>query len=65
MADQSSKCNTQKDLLCTLLDKDSEPKSLTFALLSEITNGFSDELKIGSGGFAVVYKVQLDITPWF
>jgi hypothetical protein len=63
MAGQSSRGTTKIDILCTLLDEDAEPKSLTFPLLSEITNNFSDELKIGSGGSAVVYKVQLDITP--
>jgi len=39
-----------------LLDEEAQPKALPLTLLSEITNGFSDELVIGRGGFAVVYK---------
>jgi hypothetical protein len=42
-----------------LCDETAEPKPLPLALLEEITNGFSDEQRIGIGGFAVVYKVQL------
>jgi len=42
-----------------ILDKDAQPKALPFSLLAEITNGFSDELEIGRGGFAVVYKAML------
>jgi hypothetical protein len=40
-----------------LCDKTIEPKALPLSLLEEITDGFSDEQRIGSGGFAVVYKV--------
>jgi hypothetical protein len=40
-----------------LCDETGEPKAL-LSLLEEITNGFSDEQQIGSGGFTVVYKVQ-------
>jgi hypothetical protein len=48
---------TPRDLECMLCDETGEPKAL-LSLLEEITNGFSDEQQIGSGGFTVVYKVQ-------
>jgi hypothetical protein len=35
----------------------SAPKDLLFALLQKATNGFSDDHKIGSGGYGHVYKV--------
>jgi hypothetical protein len=49
---------TPMNLECMLCDETAEPKALPLSLLEEITNGFSDQQKIGSGGFAVVYKVQ-------
>uniref|UniRef100_A0ACD5XQ11 Uncharacterized protein n=1 Tax=Avena sativa TaxID=4498 RepID=A0ACD5XQ11_AVESA len=55
MAGQSIR-STKQDLVCMLLDEEAQPKALPLTLLSEITNGFSDELVIGRGGFAVVYK---------
>uniref|UniRef100_A0ACD5YHJ8 Uncharacterized protein n=2 Tax=Avena sativa TaxID=4498 RepID=A0ACD5YHJ8_AVESA len=36
------------------------PKALSLLVLEEVTNGFSDELEIGRGGFAVVYKGILE-----
>ncbi|KAF7081842.1 hypothetical protein CFC21_085749 [Triticum aestivum] len=42
-----------------LLDARAEPTDLPLSLLREITNGFSDDLQIGNGGFAVVYKGML------
>jgi pyruvate dehydrogenase phosphatase len=33
------------------------PKDLTFQLLEKITNHFSEEHKVGHGGYGVVYKV--------
>ncbi|KAF8751322.1 hypothetical protein HU200_012203 [Digitaria exilis] len=39
-----------------VLDESEEPRSLPLSLLETITNNFSDEMKLGSGGFAVVYK---------
>uniref|UniRef100_A0ACD5ZPW7 Uncharacterized protein n=1 Tax=Avena sativa TaxID=4498 RepID=A0ACD5ZPW7_AVESA len=42
-----------------LCDETEEPKALPLLLLEEITGGFSDQQKIGSGGFAVVYKGKL------
>ncbi|GJN13583.1 hypothetical protein PR202_gb00304 [Eleusine coracana subsp. coracana] len=36
-----------------------EPTDLPLALLAKITNYFSDDLRIGHGGFAVVYKGRL------
>uniref|UniRef100_A0ACD5XWB9 Uncharacterized protein n=1 Tax=Avena sativa TaxID=4498 RepID=A0ACD5XWB9_AVESA len=35
------------------------PKALSLSVLEEVTNGFSDELEIGRGRFAVVYKGML------
>ena len=49
---------TSRDLECMLCDEMAEPKALPLSLLEEITNGFSDEQRVGSGGFAVVYKVH-------
>lgn len=42
-----------------LLDASAEPTFLPLSLLKSITNNFSDDQKIGSGGFAVVYKVSV------
>ncbi|XP_062182925.1 uncharacterized protein LOC133887032 [Phragmites australis] len=39
-----------------LLDASVERTNMAIALLSAITNGFSDDRRIGSCGFAVVYK---------
>ncbi|CAM0948543.1 unnamed protein product [Alopecurus aequalis] len=44
----------------TLFDQGAEPKALPLSLLKHITNGFSDDKKIGDGGFAVVYMGMLD-----
>jgi coatomer subunit beta' len=38
-----------------------EPTNLPLSLLKAITNDFSDDRKIGSGGFADVYKVRVDV----
>ena len=40
-----------------LFDANAEPTDLPFSLLEHITNGFSDDMQIGKGGYAVVYKV--------
>lgn len=52
---------TQIDLEYMLHDEDAEPVALPFSLLEKITDYFSDEMIIGRGGFAVVYKVLLKI----
>uniref|UniRef100_A0ACD5XCG9 Uncharacterized protein n=1 Tax=Avena sativa TaxID=4498 RepID=A0ACD5XCG9_AVESA len=39
-----------------LLDTNAEPTDLPLSLLEHITNDFSDEQRIGRGGFSVVYK---------
>ncbi|KAF6986747.1 hypothetical protein CFC21_004467 [Triticum aestivum] len=39
-----------------LLDESAKPMQLSFSLLQDITNCFSDDRQIGRGGFAVVYK---------
>uniref|UniRef100_A0A0E0DD19 Protein kinase domain-containing protein n=1 Tax=Oryza meridionalis TaxID=40149 RepID=A0A0E0DD19_9ORYZ len=36
------------------------PVGLTYKKLEEVTNGFSEEHKVGSGGYGVVYKGVLD-----
>uniref|UniRef100_A0ACD5TZK4 Uncharacterized protein n=1 Tax=Avena sativa TaxID=4498 RepID=A0ACD5TZK4_AVESA len=51
---------TSWDLECMLCAEKAEPKALPLSLLEEITDGFSDEQRIGSGGFAVVYKGKLE-----
>jgi hypothetical protein len=40
-----------------LLDESAQPTNLPLSLLEDITNRFSLDQQIGSGGFAVVYKV--------
>lgn len=40
-----------------LLDESKDPTNIPIGLLESITNGFSDDQNIGSGGFADVYKV--------
>jgi hypothetical protein len=47
------------DLERMLLDRSAKPTCLPLSLLEDITNNFSDDHQIGSGGFAVVYKVQI------
>jgi coatomer subunit beta' len=42
-----------------LLDASAKPTDLPLSLLKSITNGFSDDNRVGSGGFAVVYKVNI------
>jgi len=39
-----------------LHDKNAEPTDMPISLLKSITDNFADALKIGCGGFAVVYK---------
>jgi len=39
-----------------LLNESAEPTDLPISLLKSITRDFSDDLRIGSGGFGVVYK---------
>uniref|UniRef100_A0ACD5Z7A8 Uncharacterized protein n=1 Tax=Avena sativa TaxID=4498 RepID=A0ACD5Z7A8_AVESA len=42
-----------------LLDASAKPTNLPLSLLKHITDGFSDDTQIGSGGFAMVYKGKL------
>jgi len=46
-------------LCCVVVDDLTDVESLQFdlATIEAATNGFSDENKIGQGGFGVVYKV--------
>jgi len=59
MGDPGSKQNALLDIL---LNPSAEAEELSFSLLENITENFSDELIIGRGGFGAVYKVCL-ITP--
>lgn len=38
-----------------------EPINVQLAVLQDITKNFSDERKIGQGGFGIVYKVKLTV----
>lgn len=49
------------DLEHMVLDESAEPTHLPLSLLQEITDSFSDDQQIGSGGFAVVYKVRITL----
>uniref|UniRef100_A0ACD5YHN0 Uncharacterized protein n=1 Tax=Avena sativa TaxID=4498 RepID=A0ACD5YHN0_AVESA len=52
--------NAKHDVLKRmLLDASAKPTDLPFSLLKHITDGFSDNMKIGRGGFATVYKGKL------
>jgi hypothetical protein len=53
------KTNSYHDILERMLcNPSAEPTALPLSLLEDVTNGFSDDLQIGHGGFAVVYKVH-------
>jgi hypothetical protein len=52
------------DVLQRMLhDASAEPVDLPFSLLQEITDCFSYDRKIGSGGFAAIYKVHFSQLP--
>uniref|UniRef100_A0A0E0MMH0 Protein kinase domain-containing protein n=1 Tax=Oryza punctata TaxID=4537 RepID=A0A0E0MMH0_ORYPU len=53
MATQAKQCNTLEDLL---FDDIGDPLRLKLSVLQSITNDFSEEHIIGSGGFGRVYK---------
>ena len=48
-----------------LINRDEKPTDLPLALLQHITNDFSQDRKIGHGGFGAVYKVHLPIYKIF
>ncbi|XBI85612.1 hypothetical protein VPH35_093736 [Triticum aestivum] len=50
----------RNDLEHMLSHENELPKALTLSLLEDITDGFSKNHQIGSGGFAVVYKGVLE-----
>lgn len=41
------------------------PRDMPFHLLEEITNGFSEERKLGTGACGKVYLVWLSMHIWF
>lgn len=49
------------ELLEHILDGREKPTNLHLSLLRNITKNFSEELEIGKGGFATVYKVNFTI----
>lgn len=53
-----SEASTHNLLEDMLVNTDAEPTNLPLSLLKAITNNFSDDLQIGSGGFSVVFKVS-------
>lgn len=52
--DASNKLNILERML---RDESIEPTDLPLSLLKKVTENFSDDMQIGRGGFAVVYKV--------
>jgi hypothetical protein len=42
-----------------LVDETAAPRALQLSLLEDVTGDFSHYQEIGSGGFAVVYKVYM------
>ncbi|GJN07819.1 hypothetical protein PR202_ga25684 [Eleusine coracana subsp. coracana] len=56
----SLQMDTYNALERMLVDESEELRPLPLSLLETITNNFSEDMKIGSGGFAVVYKVGED-----
>ncbi|GJN31541.1 hypothetical protein PR202_gb19952 [Eleusine coracana subsp. coracana] len=55
----SLQMDTYNALERMLVDESEEPRPLPLSLLETVTNNFSEDMKIGSGGFAVVYKGAL------
>ena len=56
---------TQTDLERIVFDETADPTALPLSLLKEITDGFSDKLEIGRGGFSVVYKVEFRLSRYY
>jgi len=40
-----------------------DPEDISYQYLREITDGFSEERKLGQGAFGVVYKVRPRLVP--
>lgn len=51
-------CEALQRLEQVLHDENKDPIPLPLPLLQQITKNFSEDEKIGRGGFAVVYKVR-------
>ncbi|KAE8790836.1 Wall-associated receptor kinase 3 [Hordeum vulgare] len=54
--DREASSNRHSVLERMLLDENAEPTDLPLSLLEDITDRFSPDQEIGSGGFSVVYK---------
>ena len=49
----------EREVLEQILDGSRKPTDLPLSLLKDMTKSFSEQLKIGQGGFGTVYKVSL------
>ena len=49
----------EREVLEQILDGSTKPTDLPLSLLKDMTKRFSEQLKIGQGGFGTVYKVKL------
>nr|CAB3490412.1 unnamed protein product [Digitaria exilis] len=58
-------CTKHDVLERMMVDESVNPTDLPLSLLEYITNGFSDDVQIGEGGFAVVYKSHVITSKLF
>jgi hypothetical protein len=58
-AEMDDQENESEALMHILTDATAEPIMLSYRFLENITDNFSKDLEIGTGGFGVVYMVSL------